>query len=78
MISDIIEEEADLARDQGETYNAAARALSLYNPIAGIVGLDSLSEAELNNALAAIGTQSAVETDPADLEAVFTEKYVSR
>jgi hypothetical protein len=77
LISDIIEEEADLARDQGETYNAAARALSLYNPIAGIVGLDSLSEAELNNALAAIGTQSTVETDPADLEAAL-DSFISR
>ena len=69
LISDIIEEEARLARDQGDTYNAAARALSLYNPIAGIVGLDSLSDAELSNALAAIGSKSTVETDPADLEA---------
>ena len=69
MISDIIEEEARLARDQGDTYNAAARALSLYNPIAGIVGLDALSDAELSNALTAIGSKSTVETDPADLEA---------
>ena len=69
LISDIIEEEARLARDQGDTYNAAARALSLYNPIAGIVGLDALSDAELSNALTAIGSKSTVETDPADLEA---------
>jgi len=77
LISDVIKEEAEAAENVGEPYDAASRALTLYNPFAGLFGLDSLSTAELNNAIAQMGPQSAVETDPADLESAL-DSFISR
>ena len=77
LISDVIKEEAEAAESVGEPYDAASRALTLYNPFAGLFGLDSLSTAELNNALAQMSRQSPVETDPADLEAAL-DSFISR
>ena len=77
LISDVIQEEAEAAENVGEPYDAASRALTLYNPFAGLFGLDSLSTAELNNALAQMSRQSPVETDPADLEAAL-DSFISR
>ena len=72
-----VSEEAEAAENVGEPYDAASRALTLYNPFAGLFGLDSLSTAELNNALAQMSRQSPVETDPADLEAAL-DSFISR
>ena len=55
LIEKIIDEEADNAKLVGETYDAGARALQLYNPFAGIFGLSALSAKELENAQKQIG-----------------------
>jgi hypothetical protein len=70
LIEQIIEEEADNAKITGQPYNAGDRALQLYNPFAGVFGLDALSAEDIAKAREQIGgTQATAAINTADLEA---------
>jgi hypothetical protein len=70
LIGNVIEEEADSAKNLGEQYNAGERALRLYSPFAGLFGLASLSPSDLTNALGQIGSvQTTAATNTGDLAA---------